>query len=1018
MALVLRGLDLIGALLCARPGARPAGLTHLAVGTGDPSWDTGPPPPDRARTALTREVARVRITALRHEAGVITARAVLPDLGGELREVGLFGGDASSRPGSGYLVSHIAHPPAPVPRAREVRLALPPGLAPGVRDLIGGLLAGEAGLTGISHVALGTDGDPGDPDAPPSALLAEAYRVPVDRRRLRYDQAAHAVLLSARFGIGEGPPVVREAAVFAGDVMVVRETGPEVDRTRPRALEHAFTIALVARLDVPVPELTGLGPEEARDALSAAGLVAGTITEREAQGRDAATVVAQSPRAGGTVHEGTPVDVVVEIPARVAVPPLIGEPVGRAAALLETIGLAVGELTDAQSETPPGTVLAVAPPQGTRLAPGTVVALTVAVPVQVIVPDVRGRTPAAAELLLRGARLSAADPPYAQEESPVTAGTVIRQEPAAGTSAPVGASVTVTLAAPLAIAVPGLTGRSLEEAPALLEAASAARLKELGLLPVPPALSLGRRIVEAGDRPEGEVVRQEPAEGTRVPLHSTVDVTVSGLPERSVPDLTGLALAAARAALSTAGFTLGRQQGRASDAESGTVLGQDPPPGSVWPPGAPVAVTVATGRTVPVPELAGLIMEAAREAAAARGLTLTETTRTVPGRPGTVHSQSPAPGTEVASGSAVGIVVRAGVPALVGLPLDEARDLLESLGLEADATLEETDGPAGLVLRQDPAPERPVPQDGTVRVVVSALRTVEVPDVVGLLFDEAAQLLDEAELAAAVLDSEFSDEPEDTVLAQAPGAEERVPVFTLVALTLAMKPPVRVPRVTGLPVAEAKRALEEAGLRIKVTGSRPVLGAREESVVEQDPAEGTETHPGTVVRVVLATRVKTVVVPELRGLTVQQAGAKLEAAQLSAGIVEDVPGDQPRGTVVGQNPRAGEAVPPGTAVALSVAAPRRVAVPSTVGMLFDVAFDALTERGFVVTHDYETSFTVAGIVIRQVPGGGTLEPGSTVLVILSLGWDADPRSPVVRPPVKPPIRFPIELPPRPPRPSP
>nr|BFE80516.1 hypothetical protein GCM10020093_031170 [Planobispora longispora] len=189
-----------------------------------------------------------------------------------------------------------------------------------MRDLIGGLLTGAAGLTGISHVALGTDGDPGDPGAPPPGLLAEAYRAPVDRRRLRYDPAAHAVLLSARFGIGEGPPVVREAGVFAGDVMVVRDTGPEVDRTRPRALEHAFTIALVARLDVPVPELIGLGPQEARHALSEAGLAPGTTTEREVRGRDAATVVAQSPAAGGTVHEGTPVDVVVEIPARVAVP--------------------------------------------------------------------------------------------------------------------------------------------------------------------------------------------------------------------------------------------------------------------------------------------------------------------------------------------------------------------------------------------------------------------------------------------------------------------------------------------------------------------------------------------------------------------------------------------------------------------------------------------------------------------------------------------------------------------------
>nr|BFE80515.1 hypothetical protein GCM10020093_031160 [Planobispora longispora] len=173
----------------------------------------------------------------------------------------------------------------------------------------------------------------------------------------------------------------------------------------------------------------------------------------------------------------------------------------------------MGELADAQSEAPAGTVLAVTPPAGTRLAPGAAVALTVAVPVQVTVPDVRGRTPAAAELLLRGARLSAADPPYAQEESPATTGTVIRQEPAAGASAPAGASVALTLAAPLAIAVPALTGRPLDQALTLLEETSAARLKELGLLPVPPALSLGRRVVETSDRPEGRWCGRSPRRG-------------------------------------------------------------------------------------------------------------------------------------------------------------------------------------------------------------------------------------------------------------------------------------------------------------------------------------------------------------------------------------------------------------------------------------------------------------------------------------------------------------------------
>ncbi|MGH9277027.1 MAG: hypothetical protein ACRD12_02810, partial [Acidimicrobiales bacterium] len=57
-------LDLVGALLCRRPNLR--GVTWLAVGRGDPSWATTPPLLARSRTALTAEVARVRLVPGQH----------------------------------------------------------------------------------------------------------------------------------------------------------------------------------------------------------------------------------------------------------------------------------------------------------------------------------------------------------------------------------------------------------------------------------------------------------------------------------------------------------------------------------------------------------------------------------------------------------------------------------------------------------------------------------------------------------------------------------------------------------------------------------------------------------------------------------------------------------------------------------------------------------------------------------------------------------------------------------------
>lgn len=101
--IVHAALDLIGALLCNREGL--TGITHLAVGAGDPAWDAAPPSPDPGRRSLVDEVWRVRLEPERDlrldaEAGRIRVRATIPPgrATGTLREVGVFGGDASARP--------------------------------------------------------------------------------------------------------------------------------------------------------------------------------------------------------------------------------------------------------------------------------------------------------------------------------------------------------------------------------------------------------------------------------------------------------------------------------------------------------------------------------------------------------------------------------------------------------------------------------------------------------------------------------------------------------------------------------------------------------------------------------------------------------------------------------------------------------------------------------------------------------------------------------------------------------
>jgi hypothetical protein len=96
--------DLVGALLTGQPRAR--GVGWLAVGRGSDAWDDAPPDPDPSRTALEDEVAGVPLRpgadlTFDRATGTVRAAVTLPPrtVVGAVREVGLFGGVASSRPG-------------------------------------------------------------------------------------------------------------------------------------------------------------------------------------------------------------------------------------------------------------------------------------------------------------------------------------------------------------------------------------------------------------------------------------------------------------------------------------------------------------------------------------------------------------------------------------------------------------------------------------------------------------------------------------------------------------------------------------------------------------------------------------------------------------------------------------------------------------------------------------------------------------------------------------------------------
>ncbi|MGH3411658.1 MAG: PASTA domain-containing protein, partial [Marmoricola sp.] len=221
----------------------------------------------------------------------------------------------------------------------------------------------------------------------------------------------------------------------------------------------------------------------------------------------------------------------------------------------------------------------------------------------------------------------------------------------------------------------------------------------------------------------GAVISTDPAPGSRVLDHGTVDAVVSRGPERhKVPDVRGLRPDQARQAISARHLAFGREIGHYSPkVPQGVVIRTDPAIGSEQRRDTAVDVVTSRGpRPIPVPDLTGQKADRAVQRLGRLGFTV-ETGRrrfsdAVPA--GDVISQSPDSGTGH-RGDRVTLVVSRGphlvrVPDLVRRSEQDARRILAKMGLRvAEHQLPFSIG-LGRVARMSPSPGSRVPKGSTV----------------------------------------------------------------------------------------------------------------------------------------------------------------------------------------------------------------------------------------------------------------------------------------------------------------
>ena len=198
--------------------------------------------------------------------------------------------------------------------------------------------------------------------------------------------------------------------------------------------------------EVSVPDLRNKNESDARAALSAAGLNAGTVSEAHSDSVSAGHVISQSYSAGTTVEEGTTVDFVLSIGRqKVSVPSLVGKTESEAQAALAAVGLGSTAIYEESDTVPQGIVIRQNAAEGQTLDPGTVVSYVVSSgKTKVTVPNVINRTESDARILITNAGLTVGN--VTTNTSPIVAsGYVISQSHESGTSVDVGTSINIVI---------------------------------------------------------------------------------------------------------------------------------------------------------------------------------------------------------------------------------------------------------------------------------------------------------------------------------------------------------------------------------------------------------------------------------------------------------------------------------------------------------------------------------------------------------------------------------------------
>ncbi|MDD4776212.1 MAG: protein kinase [Syntrophomonas sp.] len=203
---------------------------------------------------------------------------------------------------------------------------------------------------------------------------------------------------------------------------------------------------------------------------------------------------------------------------------------------------------------------------------------------------------------------------------------------------------------------------------------------------------------------------------------------------------------------------------------------------------------------------------------------------------------------------------------------------------------------------------------------------------------------------------------------------------------------VAVPDIVAMDIKQADEELSRLGLVMKVIGRETSDQVPLDAITNQDPGPGRKVKAGREIEVIISLGLEQVKVPNITGVTINDATSRLANKGLNLGTIDPVYDEKyADGIVISQDPLVDANVSAGTKINVVVSKgkqPQRVAVPDVRGLNTAEAtakLQAAKMQPGAVTRAASNEYLPELVAAQEPAAGVQAEEGSQVNLVLSSG---------------------------------